>query len=165
VVAGFVEPPYDTPETFAHSLAEEPSSDAEFFEKDVLDIAYMAAQELVPEVEPDYTGRYDKDWFKSKLYSTGIISPLRELESEGEVRIGDQTHIGTARGGGATGEVQEFANRARERRIIDYRIENDNKDNLIRIEGEPYKTITQDAEHLDRYDGPIDVIEQRLTQG
>jgi hypothetical protein len=131
-----------------------------------LDLAYQAAQELVPEVKPDYTGSYDEQWFKSALYSMGVAGPLKQLESKGMVEIADNTHLGTARGRAAAFELQDFVNRAKERRIIDYAVENDDKDNsIVRVKRDPYKTITQDADDFDVYDGPMDVVESRLTQG
>jgi len=44
-------------------------------------------------------------------------------------------------------------------------IKNENKNNLVRIDGEPYKTITQDAEVFECFEEPMDVVEERLTQG
>lgn len=172
VVAGFVEPPYGTPETFKHSPGERPRVDAEFFEDEVLDMAYMAAQELVPDVEADFLDRHDPAWFKTRM-GDGMIELFQDIESGLGVNsdfsskggVNDQTHYGSARGGYAIDEFRKTVRKARERRIIDYTLDTDNKENNVKVRGGGYKTITKDAEQLDRYDSPMDVIETRLTQG
>lgn len=166
VIAGFVEPPYSAPETFSYSRGSLFEPDADFLEEEVLDLAYQAAQELVPEVKPDYTENYGEQYFESALFSMGMVEPLRRLESEGEIKIGCYTHLGTARGRDAALELKDFLNKAKERRIIDYPVEIEDKDNnALRTMYNPYKTVTQDADYFDGYDGPMDVVGSRLTQG
>lgn len=161
-IAGVIQPPYSAPEPFTHSR-DQPHRTDSWIDEDAMEAAYVTARETIPGVHPDYTEEYDADWFRSKILNTSAESMIRRLESNGEVQVGSNEYIGKERGGKATDPLEEILGEAKERRIIDYTVENENNENMVRIDNGGYKWLTKNVPEL--HDSIEDVINSRLTQG
>lgn len=168
-IVGKVENPYTGDlRDFSHSI-EDPMSVNACRDKDIGEAIYALARETIPEgpeiqrvtssgqsVNEDYlTAQFDV--FEGKL---GIIS---ELEESGRTQI-NSSH--SPSNGLSKGEIvqsiRHFLNLAKDGRVIDYTASNDNKDNVLEIEGGGYKNLTRDVSNLG-FNSPQELISSRTA--
>lgn len=169
-IIGQVEDPYtEDIRSFSHSI-EDPISAKACRDRNIGQAIYTLARETIPEgpkvqrrtstgqkVNEDYLIA-QFDIFEGNL---GIIS---ELEESGQYQVSDNNYSSSngQRGGEVTKGVRNFFNMAKDARVIDYTVSNDNKENILKIENGGYKNLTRNISQLG-FSSPQDLISSRTA--
>lgn len=121
----------------------------ENFDDRLLNMIYSTSRETIPRV-PCRMPNWNPVEFK-KAFSKVAKGKKRgeeynfieELESNGNVGIGNNNYIGKKQGRDALEAVQGFINRARDARIVDYFVEIDYSNSELNVINGGYKFLTQ----------------------
>jgi len=169
-IIGLARNPYTGSEsTFSHSV-QDPINPSVCSNRDIGEAVYMMARETVPEgpevARTTQSGRkVDENYLTGQFdILEGQLGLISELEEAGEIKTDDYTPATGSgpRGGHLAGAVRDFLSLAKQGRVIDYTVSNENRENRVKIRDGGYKHITRNLSKLG-FSSTEELINSRIT--